>query len=345
MTPKPPNLPAPKSASRTKVQNPVAVVNCFAYSPAGRRTPIRLEAISDAIADPNTGFVWVGVNDPDDALLDTLQEEFGLHDLAIEDARNAHQRPKLEAYGKTLFIALHTVQMVDGRISFGETQVFLGENFLLTVRHGGSLSYASVRERFEREPELLGHGPAFALYGVLDFIVDNCQPTVEACRAELDALEQDVFSETYSRQTIARLYELKRDLTRMRMAIAPMQDILAQLSRSAQVHVSDEAKLYFRDVHDHAVRLNDSIDILRDMLTAAMNMNLSLVTIAQGEVVKKLAGWAALLAAPTLITSWYGMNFRHMPELEGRYSYAVVIGVVIVTCVGLYRYLKKVRWL
>lgn len=345
MTPKPPKLPAPKSASRTKVQNPVAVVNCFAYSPAGRRTPIRMEAISDAIADPKTGFVWVGVNDPDDALLDTLQEEFGLHDLAIEDARNAHQRPKLEAYGKTLFIALHTVQMVDGRISFGETQVFLGENFLLTVRHGGSLSYSTVRERFEREPELLGHGPAFALYGVLDFIVDNCQPTVEACRAELDALEQDVFSETYSRQTISRLYELKKDLTRMRMAIAPMQDILAQLSRSAQVHVSDEAKLYFRDVHDHAVRLNDSIDILRDMLTAAMNMNLSLVTIAQGEVVKKLAGWAALLAAPTLITSWYGMNFRHMPELEGRYSYAMVIGVVIVTCVGLYRYLKKVRWL
>lgn len=345
MTPKPPKLPAPKSASRTNVQNPVAVVNCFAYSPAGRRTPIRMEAISDAIADPKTGFVWVGVNDPDEALLDTLQEEFGLHDLAIEDARNAHQRPKLEAYGKTLFLALHTVQMVDGRISFGETQVFLGENFLLTVRHGGSLSYASVRERFEREPELLGHGPAFALYGVLDFIVDNYQPTVEACHAELDALEHDVFSETYSRQTISRLYALKKDLTRMRMAIAPMQDILAQLSRSAQVHVSDEAKLYFRDVHDHAVRLNDSIDILRDMLTAAMNMNLSLVTIAQGEVVKKLAGWAALLAAPTLITSWYGMNFRHMPELEGRYSYAMVIGVVIVTCLGLYRYLKKVRWL
>lgn len=342
---RPPTLPPPLAPRSTKPVLPAAVVNCFAYSPQGRRAPIRLEAISDAIADANTGFVWVGVHDPDDTLLGTLQEEFDLHDLAIEDARKAHQRPKLEAYGHTLFMALHTVQLVDGRIRFGETQVFLDAQFLLTVRHGGSLSYSTVRERFEREPEVLGAGPAFALYGVLDYIVDNCQPAVDACRAELDALEQDVLSDTYSRQTIARLYELKKDLTRMRTAIAPMQDIVSQLERSPLIQADEETRLHFRDVHDHAVRLNDSIDVLRDMLTAAMSMNLSLVTIAQGEIVKKLAGWAALLAAPTLITSWYGMNFRHMPELDGRYAYPVVIGTVVVVCLVLYRYLKKVRWL
>ncbi|MCY7355294.1 MAG: magnesium/cobalt transporter CorA [Lysobacter sp.] len=323
---------------------PSCVVNCAAYR-KGVRQDITLDQISDVLAVDDDSFVWVGLYEPDESLLDKLQEEFALHDLAVEDAQHAHQRPKLETYGNTLFVVVHTAQLLDGHVRFGETHAFVGARFLVTVRHGASLSYTQVRERFEREPELLQLGPAFALYGMLDFVVDNYLPIVNEFRDELNELEKDIFSDTFRRDTIVKLYDLKRELTQTRLAVAPLQDILSQLTRIQVAQVADETKLHFRDVLDHVVRLNESIDTLREMLTAAMTVNLSLVNISQGEVVKKLAGWAALLAAPTLIASWYGMNFVHMPELPGRYSYFVVIGVTAMVCIALYRYLKKVRWL
>ncbi len=323
---------------------PACVVNCTVYH-HGVRQDIGLDEISDILATDDGSFVWLGLYEPEEALLDKLQEEFGLHDLAIEDAQNAHQRPKIEAYGNSMFLAVHTAQLIDSHVCFGETHAFVGPRFLITVRHGASLSYRPVRARFEREPELLAQGPAFALYGILDFVVDNYQPIVNEFRDELNALEQDIFSEEYRRDTIVKLYELKKELTQLRLAVAPLQDILAQLTRTQMTQVTEEAKLYFRDVLDHVVRLSDAIDTLREMLSAAMSVNLSLVTINQGEVVKKLAGWAALLAAPTLVTSWYGMNFKHMPELAGPHSYWVLISGVTVFCLALYRYLKKVKWL
>lgn len=332
-------------ADACRADMPACVVNCATYDRSGHRRDITLDAISDVLSHDDGSFVWVGLYEPEEGLLDKLQEEFHLHDLAVEDAQHAHQRPKLEAYGNSLFMAVHTAQMVEGHVRFGETHAFIGPRFLVTVRHGASLSYTPVRLRFEREPEMLAQGPAFALYGVLDFIVDNYQPIVDEFRDELNVLEHDVFAETFRRETILKLYDLKKELTQMRLAVAPLQDIVAQLTRTQVAQISEEARLYFRDVLDHVVRLNESIDTLREMLTAAMGVNLSMVTIAQGEVVKKLAGWAALLAAPTLIASWYGMNFEHMPELGGRHSYAVLIGVVAVVCFALYRYLKKVRWL
>jgi magnesium transporter len=324
---------------------PACVINCAVYDREGKRHDVSLDAISDVLAVDDGSFVWVGLYEPEETLLDKLQEEFGLHDLAVEDAQHAHQRPKIEAYGNSLFVAVHTAQVVEDRIRFGETHAFLGPRYLVTVRHGASLSYAPVRARVEREPDLLALGPAYALYAVLDFIVDNYLPLVSEFRDALNALEQDVFAETFRRDTIVKLYELKRELTQLRLAVAPMQDILSQLTRIHGALTPDEVRLYFRDVLDHALRVNESTDTLREMLTAAMSVNLSLVTIAQGEVVKRLAGWAALLAAPTLIASWYGMNFKHMPELAGRYSYPILIGVVVVVCAGLYAYLKKVRWL
>jgi len=323
---------------------PGCVVNCAVYR-NGVREDITLNQISDVLAVDDDSFVWVGLYEPEEGLLDKLQEEFALHDLAVEDAQHAHQRPKLETYGNSLFIVVHTAQLMDGHVRFGETHAFAGARFLVTVRHGASLSYTTVRERFEREPELLQLGPAFALYGVLDFIVDNYIPIVNEFRDELNELEQDIFSDTFRRDTIIKLYDLKKELTQMRLAVAPLQDILSQLTRTQVAQIAEETKLHFRDVLDHVVRLNESIDTLREMLTAAMSVNLSLVNINQGEVVKKLAGWAALLAAPTLIASWYGMNFTHMPELHGRNSYFVLIGIVGVVVFGLYRYLKKVRWL
>ncbi|CAN5593796.1 magnesium and cobalt transport protein CorA [soil metagenome] len=324
---------------------PACVVNCVHYGRDGRRSHIALDGISEVLAADDDSFVWVGLYEPDDALLDTLQDEFALHDLAVEDAQNAHQRPKIEAYGQSLFMAVHTAQVVDEHIRFGETHAFLGQRYLVTVRHGASLSYAPVRTRAEREPELLAMGPAYALYAVLDFIVDNYQPIVAEFRASLERLEQDVFADDYRRETMIKLYELKRELARLRLAVDPLQDVLGQLTRMHPGLVPEEARLYFRDVLDHVLRVNDAADTLREMLTAAMNVNLSLVTLAQGEVVKRLAGWAALLAAPTLIASWYGMNFDAMPELHGRWSYPILVVVVLAVVVALYRYLKKVRWL
>ena len=324
---------------------PACVINCAAYDRQGRRRDITLDQISDVLSVDDGTWVWVGMHEPGEGLLDKLQEEFGLHDLAIEDAQHAHQRPKIEAYGDSLFIVMHTAQVDEGHIRFGETYAFLGQRYLVTVRHGASLSYAPVRARVERESDLLSMGPSYGLYAILDFITDHYLPIATEFGEELNQLEQDIFAESYQRKTIIKLYELKRELTQLRLAVAPMQDILSQLTRVHTELIPKEVRPYFRDVLDHALRVNESTDTMREMLTAAMSVNLSLVTISQGEIVKKLAGWAALLAAPTLITSWYGMNFHHMPELSGRYSYFILIGIVAVVCIGLYRYLRKVQWL
>ena len=324
---------------------PSCVINCVVYDKTGQRHDIGLDAISDVLANEDSGFIWVGLYEPADEILEKLQEEFGLHDLAIEDAQNAHQRPKLEAYGNSLFAVMHTAQVVDEKIVYGETHAFLGPRYLITVRHGASLSYAPVRERVQREPELLILGPSYALYAVLDFIVDNYRPIIDEFRDTANSLEQAIFADTYRRQTVVRLYQLKRELTQMRMAVGPLQDVLAQLSRTQNAMIPEEVRLYFRDVHDHALRVNDAIDTLREMLTTALSVNLSLVTLAQGEIVKRLGAWAALLAAPTLITSWYGMNFEHMPETGSRYGYLILIGGVALACGVLYRLFKRAKWL
>lgn len=328
--------------------NPACVINCVWYDAEGRRHDLPLEQLSDRLAGGAPGFAWVGLYEPSEAVLLQLQEELDLHPLAVEDARNAHQRPKVEAYGDTLFLAVHTAQMVDGQIRYGETHAFLGARFLLTVRHGASLSYAPARARLEREPELLRLGPSMALYSVLDLIVDNYAPIVDEHRDTLRTLERDIFSDTYRRAIVVRLYDLKRDLTYMRVAVSPLLDVLAQLRRgqAAQAQpIREEVRIYLRDVHDHVLRINDSIDSMRDMLGTALSVNLSLVTLAQGETVKRLGAWAALLAAPTLVTSWYGMNFAHMPELEPRVAYPLLILAVAAICFGLYRLFKRARWL
>ncbi|MGJ7902205.1 magnesium/cobalt transporter CorA [Lysobacter sp. 1R34A] len=324
---------------------PQCVINCAAYSRDGTRRDIGLDAISDVLAVDDGSFVWVGLYEPDEGILDKLQEEFCLHDLAVEDAHNAHQRPKIESYGNSLFIAIHTAQKIDNRIRFGETHMFVGPRYLVTVRHGASISYKGARARIEREPDLLEHGPGAALYAVFDSVVDNFMPIVEGFTQELNELEKDIFAEDFRKETVQELYDLKRELTRLRMAVSPLQDILGQLARSRGGLIDEEIQLYFRDVLDHAVRINETTDTLREMLTAAVSVNLSLVTVRQGEVVKRLGAWAALLAAPTLIASWYGMNFVHMPELPGQWSYAILIGSVIAICVVLYIGFKRAKWL
>jgi magnesium transporter len=321
------------------------VVNCVAYQNNGTRLKdIDLDAISDVLKESDT-FVWVGLHEPDEALLLKLQEEFDLHDLAIEDTQQAHQRTKVETYGDSLFIVVQTAQLISGHIAFGETHIFFGKRYLITVRHGASLSYTPARRACEMSPELLANGPSYALYGVLDYIVDNLLPIVRDFRQELQELEQDIFSDTFNRATVRRLYDMQRDLMTLRLAVAPMQDVISQLARLHPDLIPKELRAYFRDVYDHVFRVNESIGAMREMLNAAINVNLSLVTLGQNEVMKKLAGWAAMLAAPTLITSWYGMNFTHMPELDKPWAYPTIIGVVACVVCGIYFMLKRAKWL
>lgn len=321
------------------------VVNCVAYRTDGQRIgDISLDAISDVLQQPDT-FVWVGLHEPDEPLLLKLQEEFDLHDLAIEDAHTAHQRTKIEAYGDSLFVVVQTAQLVEGRLAFGETQIFLGPRYLVTVRHGASLSYAPARRSCEHTPNLLAMGPSYALYGVLDYIVDNLLPIVRGYREELQQLEKDIFAETFKRSTVRRLYNMQRDLMTLRLAVAPLQDVISQLVRMYPQLIPEDLRAYFRDVYDHVFRVNESISAMREMLAAAINVNLSLVTYGQNEVMKKLAGWAAMLAAPTLLTSWYGMNFTHMPELTQPWAYPAMIVLMAVVVGGIYVGLKRAKWL
>ncbi len=330
--------------STPNLQEPM-LINCAAYGKDGRKVgDVSLDAISDVLKDPNQ-FVWVGLLEPDEALLTKLQDEFGLHDLAIEDAHHAHQRPKIEIYDDTLFIVLHTAQVVGSKIEFGETHIFLGARFLLTVRHGASLSYATARKGCEQSPELMALGPSYALYAVLDFIVDNFLPIVSTFKEELHELETDIFEDTFKREVIERLYLLKRELVTLRLAVSPMQDILNQLTRFHGRLICDEVKLYLRDVFDHAARISDTTNAMGELLSSAMSVNLAMVSVAQNEVVKRLAGWAALLAAPTLVASWYGMNFHNMPELATDYGYYIVIGLTVTICVGLFVALRRAKWL
>ncbi|HUA80828.1 MAG TPA: magnesium/cobalt transporter CorA [Dyella sp.] len=320
------------------------IVNCVAYRNDGTRLrDISIDGISEILKESDT-FVWVGLHEPDSALLLKLQEEFDLHDLAVEDAQLAHQRTKIETYGDSLFIVVQTAQLTNGHIAFGETHVFLGKRYLITVRHGASLSYKPARQACEKSPDLLALGPSYGLYSVLDYIVDNLLPIVREFREELEELEKDIFADTFNRHTVRRLYDMQRDLMTLRLAAAPMQDVINQLVRMHPELIPDELRVYFRDVYDHVFRVNESISAMREMLTAAINVNLSLVTFGQNEVMKKLAGWAAMLAAPTLVTSWYGMNFTHMPELTKPWAYPVIM-IVVAGLVGtIYLALKRAKW-
>jgi len=338
------NLITPPPPVAPSTTDQPMVVNCIAYHKDGSRIgDVTLDAISDVLTEPGT-FVWVGLHEPDEHLLLKLQDEFGLHDLAIEDAHAAHQRTKIETYGDSLFLVVQTAQLIDGHLAFGETHIFFGPRYLVTVRHGASLSYAPARRTCEHTPALLALGPSYALYGVLDFIVDNLLPIVREFREELQQLEQDIFAETFKRSTVHRLYDMQRDLMTLRLAVAPLQDIISQLVRLHPQLIADELRPYFRDVYDHVFRVNESIGAMREMLAAAINVNLSLVTFGQNEVMKKLAGWAAMLAAPTLLTSWYGMNFTHMPELDKPWAYPTMITVMILVVGGIYLGLKRAKW-
>ncbi|MDP2228859.1 MAG: magnesium and cobalt transport protein CorA, partial [Moraxellaceae bacterium] len=266
------------------------VVNCAVYSRRSgeKLRDIPIDDISEHLSEPDH-FVWLGLHEPDIPLMQKVQQEFALHELVVEDIHRAHQRPKIEVFDAVVFIVMHTARLVDGNAKLGETHVVVGPRFVLTIRHGASQSYAPVRTRCEQVPKLMTGGPGYVLYAVMDFVVDNYFPVVEEFRAQLERLEHAIFEGSFKRTTIRRLYELKRELVRLRLAIGPMQDICNQLTHIDTGLIPDEIDPYFRDVHDHVIRINDAVDALTEMLSAALEVHLALITVGQNEVVKRLA--------------------------------------------------------
>jgi magnesium transporter len=324
--------------------HPGPVVACAAYARGRRVANVALADISEVLKQEDR-FVWIGLYEPDEALLREVQAEFGLHDLAIEDAHLAHQRPKLERYGDSLFIALRTAQpdREHRRIAFGETHLFVGARYVVSVRHGASLSYADVRARCEAQPQLLAKGPGFVLHAIMDFVVDQYFPIVDALEDDLEAVEEEIFNERISRETTMRIYTLKRDLLEIKRGVSPLVDICNRLMRSDLI--PDDARPYFRDVYDHALRINEKVDSLRELLGTALEANLSLTTIAQNEATKRITGWAAIFAIPTMIAGIYGMNFEVMPELKWRWGYPLVMTITVALCSALYYRFKRSGWL
>jgi magnesium transporter len=320
------------------------VMRCVAYQNGVSIGDVNIDDISEVLKREHT-FVWMGLHDENSELLDKIQQEFGLHDLAIEDARTAHQRPKVEEYGDSLFMVLHTADLSEQQVEFGETHIFMGPRFLVTVRHGASRSHSKVRERCEAMPQQLAKGPGFVLYAIMDFTVDNYVPVIEGLQQRFDVLESAIFESRPSRQTIEGLYELKRELLQLEGAINPVIDICNELMRFHGELIPKDVQVYFRDIADHIKRVDQAIYGMREMLLAATQVHLTFETVRQNEVVKQLAGWGAILAIPTMVFSWYGMNFRHMPELEWEYSYPLVVGGVAVGSLLLYLHLKRTGWL
>jgi magnesium transporter len=320
------------------------VVNCAAYAEGVKISDVPLDDI-DEVLKQHDRFVWIGLHEPDERLLRKIQEEFALHDLAVEDAHSAHQRPKLEEYGDSLFIVLRTAQLEDGRIAFGETHIFVGPRYVVTVRHGASLSYAEVRTRCESTPHLLRKGPGFVLYALMDFVVDRYFPIVDALEDELETIEEEIFGSQFSQATTERIYELKRELVSVKRAVAPLVDICNRLVRYDLNLVPEDSRVYFRDVYDHVIRINETVDNLRELLTTALEANLSLVAVRQNEVMKQLAAWAAILAVPTAIAGVYGMNFEVMPELRWRFGYPLVLVAIVGACAFLHWRFRKAGWL
>jgi magnesium transporter len=321
------------------------LVNCVAYRQGQKLADISLPDVPQYLSQQNC-FVWVALKDPDAAELALLQEEFGLHDLAVEDAHGGHQRPKIEEYGPSLFIVVQSVELAgDQALHTGQISIFVGANYVLSVRRGTRYGFTELRGRTEQEPDLLSHGPAYVLYALLDTVVDRYFPVLDALSDETEALEERIFGGQTTRAQIEALYSLKRKLMQLKHAVSPLLEVAGKLHGGRVPAMCLSLKDYFRDVHDHLVRLDQSIDNLRDMVSTAVSVNLSLITLQENEVTKRLAGYAALIAVPTMIVGVYGMNFDYMPELQWRFGYPVILGAMVLIDVWLFYRFRKAKWL
>jgi magnesium transporter len=312
---------------------------------AGRRiADVPIEETGEWAKKPGH-VVWIGLHEPSQELLRRVQRQFGLHELTIEDALHAHQRPKIEQYGDSLFIVARTAQMLDGRIAFGETHLFVGRGYVVSVRHGASVSYTAVRLRCEASPKVLSHGEDYILYAILDFIVDNYMPVLDMVETEVEAIEDHVLATALAQVEIERLYTLRRDLQRLRTAVLPLVDVCRRLEHAEMIAIDAAMQPLFRDVTDHVRRVQEEIDSLREVLAFAFEASLMTGQAQQTEITRRLAAWAAILAVPTAVAGIYGMNFKNMPELNWEYGYYAVIAVIFAVCGLIYWRLKRYGWL
>ncbi|HEX9903901.1 MAG TPA: magnesium and cobalt transport protein CorA [Propylenella sp.] len=336
--------PVAEPASPPDAEDESGVIAAGVYAGGRRVCDTRIEDAGEWAARPGH-VVWIGLYEPSAELLRRVQKEFGLHELAIEDAGQAHQRPKLEQYGEALFIVARTAQLTGGRVAFGETHLFVGRGYVVSVRHGASTSYRTVRQRCEACPIVLANGEDYILYAILDFIVDNYMPVVEAIHAEVDGIEDKVFSSTLSDAAIERLYMLRRDLLRLRNAAVPLIEVCHRLEHAEALQIDQSMQPLFRDVTDHVHRVQEEIDSLREVLAFAFEASLMAGQAQQAHVTRRLAAWAAILAVPTAVAGIYGMNFDFMPELHIRGAYFVLLGAVAVICATLYWRFRKHGWI
>ena len=320
------------------------LINCVAYQEGKKLKDIAIEEISDYLAVPGC-FVWVALQDAKLEELEKMREEFDFHALAVEDAWHSHQRPKIDEYGDSVFSVMQLVEMDGDQLIVGEVDVFVGLNYVFSVRNRSQESFLGVRARCEREPHLLSQGSGFVFYALMDAVVDRYFPVLDILETELENIEEHIFIKGSARSNIERLYELKRKVTILKHAVAPLMEYVGKLHRGRVPKVCMNTQEYFRDVYDHLSHINASIDTIRDTIGTAIQVNLSMVTIEESEVTKRLAAWAGIFAVATAFAGIWGMNFKMMPELRWEYGYPAALTVISLVCCILYRRFKKAGWL
>lgn len=320
------------------------LVNGVVYRDGQRVADIGIDEVDQWMARPGC-FVWVALRDATDDELAHLQREFALHELAIEDARHGHQRPKVEAYGDTLFVVMKLPEWQLGDLTVGELAIFVGENFVLSVRSRSEQGLLGVRERCEREPEHLRAGAGFVLYALMDAVVDRYFPLLDAMESDLEQIETQIFESGAARWNVQRLYALKRQVAALRHVVAPTLEVTSKLHGGRVPAVCAPCQAYFRDVHDHLWRINGAIDTMRDTIGTAIQVNLSMVTIEESATTKRLAAWAAIFAVSTAMAGIWGMNFEHMPELKWAWGYPMALGLIATAGGLLYWRFRRAGWL
>jgi magnesium transporter len=323
------------------------IVDCAIYENGERRGGnLGVEEAASLACDGRPGFVWLGAYEPTAEEFDHVRREFDLHELAVEDAVKAHQRPKLEAYGETLFVVLKTVRYVDEaeEIRTGQIMLFVNPTFVITVRHGEGSDLHPVREAVEQRPDLLRCGPGAILHAVIDRVVDDYEPVVHGLETDIQQVEQQVFADDAANPA-QRIYALEREVLEFQRAVAPLDAPVDRLARGQFDLISPELRSYFRDVHDHVLRVSSRVEGFRALLSSALQANLTQVTVRQNADMRRISAWVAILAVPTMIAGIYGMNFEHIPELGWRYGYPAVLVVIAVACLVLYRRFRRTGWL
>lgn len=291
-------------------------------------------------------FIWVALSEPTPEALSEMREQFGLHPLAVEDACHGHQRPKIDEFGESLFVVLHMIEPAGATLRVGEVAIFMGPNYILSVRKGAEKGFQDVRARCEGEPEMLREGSSFVLYALMDAVVDRYFPTLDLLESELESIEERIFAINGSpRETMEALYSLKQRLMTLKHAVAPLLEAVSNLAGARVPALLLNLREYFRDIYDHLQRLNQTIESTRDTIGTAISVNLSMITLQESETMKRLAAYAALIAVPTLIVGVYGMNFEHMPELKWQYGYGLVLLGMAAIDIYLFTRFRRFKWL